>query len=151
MERDLTVCEPAERGRFHHPKEAASDDPAVLRAALLRESCERRRAEGGPNIQTEVVRLALDLLVREPDIDGFFGALTKTMVEESESHTCGVWLIDDGVQRCDLWMAYVRDRLYNPRKDGWEDGQAPPGKRFPCESLARHLFEYRPGWNETVE
>ena len=46
-------------------------------------------------MQTEVVKLALDLLVREPDIEGFFGALTKTMVEESESHTCAVWLLDE--------------------------------------------------------
>src|SRR5262245_23838484 len=105
LERDRTVCEPAERGKFHHPKEAASSDPAVLRAALLRESCERRRAECRANMQTEVVRLALDLLVREPDIEGFFGALSKTMVEESDSHTCAVWLIDEDVQRCDLSMA----------------------------------------------
>ena len=46
-------------------------------------------------MQTEVVKLALDLLVREPDIEGFFGGLAKTMVEESESHTCAVWLIDE--------------------------------------------------------
>ena len=65
-------------------------------------------------MQTEVVQLALDLLVREPDIEGFFGAFTKTMVEESESHACGVWLIDDDHQRCELWMAYLSDRLYTP-------------------------------------
>ena len=44
-------------------------------------------------MQAEVVKLALDLLVREPDIEGFFGGLTKTMVEESESYTCAVWLL----------------------------------------------------------
>ena len=72
--------------------EADSHDPDVLRAALIRESSERRRAECRAKMQTEVVKLALDLLVREPDIEGFFGALTKTMVEESESHAlrrCG--------------------------------------------------------------
>ena len=83
------------------PAEAASNDPEVLRAALLREHGERRRAECLRDMQTEVVKLALDLLVREPDIEGFFGALTKKMVEESESHACGVWLIDDGGERCD--------------------------------------------------
>ena len=77
------------------PAEVASSDPEVLRAALIRESTERRRAECRANMQAEVVKLALDLLVREPDIEGFFGALTKTMVEESESHTCAVWLIDE--------------------------------------------------------
>ncbi len=95
-------------------------------------------------MQTEVVKLALDLLVREPDIEGFFGALTKEMVEESESHTCGVWLIDESGQRCDLWMVYVKDRLFTPRKDDWERrGRARPSE-FParaspiiCSSTAR--------------
>ena len=70
------------------PQEATSNDPEVLRAALIRESRERRRAECLATMQTDVVQLALDLLVREPDIEGFFGALTKTMVEEGESHAC---------------------------------------------------------------
>jgi hypothetical protein len=39
-------------------------------------------------MQADVVQLALDLLVREPDIEGFFGALTKTMVDEGESLAC---------------------------------------------------------------
>ena len=60
----------------------AEIDPEVLRAALIRESGERRRAECRANMQAEVVQLALDLLVREPDIEGFFGALSKAMVEE---------------------------------------------------------------------
>jgi signal transduction histidine kinase len=146
------VGERCEEGAAHQPPaEVTSHDPAVLRSALIRESGERRRAECRANMQTEVVNLALDLLVREPDIDGFFGALTKAMVEESESHTCGVWLIDESGQRCDLWMAFVKDRLFTPRKDDWETRPAIDANRFPCESLADHLFEYRPGWNETVE
>jgi signal transduction histidine kinase len=101
-------------------------------------------------MQTEVVKLALDLLVREPDIEGFCGALTKEMVEESESHTCAVWLIDETGTRCDLWMAYIKDHVFNPRTDDWN--QVGPGKmRFPCEVLGEHLFAHRPGWNETVE
>ena len=144
--------ESCQTGAAHQlPEEVTSQDPAVLRSALIRESGERRRAECRANMQTEVVNLALDLLVREPDIEGFFGALAKAMVEESESHTCGVWLIDERGQRCDLWMAYVKDRLFTPRKDDWETHPVKSGKRFPCESLADHLFQYRPGWNETVE
>ncbi len=132
------------------PAELGSNDPEVLRAALLRESKERRRAECRADMQTEVVNLALDLLVREPDIDGFFGALTKEIVEESESHKCAVWLIDETGTRCDLWMCYIKDRLFNPRKDRWDDTF--PGKmQFPVESLAAHLLNYRPGWTETVE
>src|SRR5438128_1934843 len=118
----------------------------------MRESDERRRAECRADMQTEILKLAHDLLVRESDIDRFFGALTKEMVEESESHTCGVWLIDESGERCDLWMVYVKDQLYMPLKEGWDEHDAvDPAKRRGCESLARHLFEYRPGWTETVE
>ena len=135
---------------LRQPAELSSNDPETLRAALLRESNERRRAECRADMQTQVVKLALDLLVREPDIEGFFGALTKEMVEESESHTCAVWLIDETGTRCDLWMAYINDHLFNPRMDDWNE--VGPGKtRFPCEALGNHLFEYRPGWGQTIE
>src|SRR5262249_12574528 len=100
------------------PPELASSDPEVLRAALAREHGARRRADCLATMQTEVVQLALDLLVREPDIEGFFGALTKTMVEDTESHACAVWLLDDDRARCDLWMAYGGERLYLRRRGG---------------------------------
>jgi signal transduction histidine kinase len=139
-------------GCWPRPEAIHSNDPEVLRTALLRESVERRRAECRADMQTQIARLAHDLLVREPDIVGFFGALTKEMVEESESHTCGVWLIDERGQRCDLWMVYVKDRLYVPLRDGWEGHAAGHADKGPaCESLAGHLFTYRPGWSETVE
>ena len=146
-------CEDSHAGKCQSPPEAASSDPDVLRAALIREAAERRRTECRANIQTEVVKLALDLLVREPDLEGFFGALTKTVVEESESHTCAVWLIDEAGERCSLWMAYVRDRLFTPPKiaDGACEGTTSETQKFPCETMAAHLFGYTPGWNETVE
>ena len=145
-------CE-SDHGRHQPPPEVSSSDPEVLRAALMRESLERRRAECSATMQMEVVNLALDLLVREPDIEGFFGALTKTMVEESESHTCGVWLLDDSVQRCDLWLAYVKDRLFTPPKGALRPCESADGstRSFPCETLAAHLFGYAPGWLATVE
>jgi signal transduction histidine kinase len=145
-------CE-SEHGRHQPPPELASSDPEVLRAALIRESTERRRAECSATMQMEVVNLALDLLVREPDIEGFFGALTKTMVEESESHTCAVWLLDDSVQRCELWLAYVKDRLFTPPKGSARPCETVDGSKhaFPCETLAAHLFDYTPGWSGTVE
>lgn len=138
---------------FHPPAEVGSSDPEVLRAALIRESIERRRAECGATMQTEVVKLAVDLLVREPDIEGFFGGLAKTMVEESESYTCAVWLIDESQQGCELWLAYVEDRLFTLPKGG-EPGcsdDSSGGRMFPCETMARHLFEYAPGWEQTIE
>ena len=104
-------------------------------------------------MQTEVVKLALDLLVREPDIEGFFGGLAKTVVEESESNTCAVWLLDESNQQCELWLAYVKDRLFTPPKGASaEMRRRRSGKMaFPCESMAAHLFEYAPGWSKTVE
>lgn len=96
-------------------------------------------------MQTGVVQLALDLLVREPDIEGFFAGLTKNMVEESESHGCGVWLIDADESRCALWMAYVADRLYTKKNGGLQS------LAFPHESLGGHLFAFKPGWQQTIE
>jgi signal transduction histidine kinase len=146
-------CDVTERGRLTQPKDAGSNDPEVLRAALIRESNERRRAECRANMQTEVVKLALDLLVREPDVEGFFGALCKTMVEESDSHTCALWLLDDEAEHCELWMAYVKDRLFMPPKGGGAPCEATEGgpRKFPCETLAHHLFTHRQGWTQTIE
>ena len=130
---------------FHRPPpEATSQDLEVLRAALIRESNERQRAECSAKMQTEVVQLALDLLVREPDIQGFFGVFAKTLVEETESHGCGVWLIDDDHQRCGLWMAHMSDRLYTSKSPGWET------LTLPRESMAQHLFTHTQGWNQSV-
>lgn len=139
------------RGNHEPPPEIASHDLETMRAALMRESNERRRVECRADMQNEVVSLALDLLVREPDIEGFFGALAKTMVEESDSLACGVWLIDEATQQSELWMAFVKDRLYNPRRDDWDAQHKDPVKQLGCQSLASHLFDYKPGWTETVD
>jgi signal transduction histidine kinase len=127
------------------PEEARSNDPAVLRAALIRECESRRGAECMAKIQTGVVQLALDLLVRESDIEGFFGEFTRTLVERSDSHACGVWLIDDDRQRCELWMAYLVDRLYTRKSRDWD------ALTLPRDGMASHLFSYTPGWRDTVE
>jgi signal transduction histidine kinase len=136
---------PSGRHDVRYIQEMASNDPEVLRAALAREVSERRRAECLAKIQNGAVQLALELLVREPDIEGFFGQFTKRLVEECESHACGVWLIDETGQRCDLWMAYLVDRLYTRETPGWDALQ------LPRESMAGHLFAYRPGWVSTIE
>jgi len=125
--------------------EAASTDPDVLRAALIREHDARRRADCLAAMQAEVVQLAVDLLVREPDIEGFFGGLTKVMVEDTESHACAIWLLDDERTRCELWMAYKGERLY-VRRCGDLDAM-----HFPHEVFGRHLMTYAPGWSETIE
>src|SRR5688572_29929694 len=86
-------CSPCASGPGRAPVEALSNDIETVRAALLREWDGRRNAECLSNMQAEIVTLALDLLAREPDIEGFFGALSKAVVEEGESHTCAVWLL----------------------------------------------------------
>lgn len=96
-------------------------------------------------IQTGAVQLALDLLVREPDIEQFFGEFTQKLVELCESHACGVWLIDEDQHRCELWLAYLVDRLYTRRSSNWGE------IALPRESMSEHLFAYAPGWSETVE
>jgi len=141
VEQNESTCGP----RIPAPPELASDDVAVLRAALTREHDERRRAECLATMQADVVQLALGLLVREPDIEGFFAGLTKNMVEESESHGCGVWLLDESASQCKLWMAYIGEKLY---VDGKHDLNLLP---FPHQSLADHLIAYKPGWESTIE
>jgi signal transduction histidine kinase len=133
--------------RASQPEDAASNDPDVLRAALLREASERRRADCLARMQAEVVQLAVDQLVQQPDIEGFFGALTKTMVEESESHACGVWLIDENRERCRPWMAYVNGHLYT----ALDDSDECPEGTFPARPMAAHLFAYSDGWTRTIE
>jgi signal transduction histidine kinase len=118
--------------------------------ALAREINERRRAECMARIQNDAMQLAIDLLVREPDIAGFFRVFIKTLVEECESHACGVWLLDadesDGKSdSCDLWMAYVGDRFFTKDSTAWE------ALTLPRESMSAHLLSYKPGWAEMVE
>ena len=90
-----------------------------------REIIERRRAECLAKIQTDVVKLAVDLLVREPDIDGFFRALLKTLAEEGESHKVGVWLIDEDQKGCDVWMAHLDGAGLHRRQSRVEDDGVP--------------------------
>jgi signal transduction histidine kinase len=125
--------------------EGVEDETSVLRAALAREHDARLRAECLSTMQAEVVQLALDLLVREPDLEGFFAGLTRNMVDETESNSCSVWLIDHDANRCSLWLAYMNDQVYTSRNGGLQS------LNFPHEALAAHLFAYKPGWTETTE
>jgi signal transduction histidine kinase len=120
-------------------------NPDVLRAALVRETTERRRAECLANIQTEVVKFTHELLVREPDVEGFFRALTKTLVEEGEGHAGAVWRIDEENGRCELWMASFGGQVFTSKSSEWNT------MPFPREAMATHLFNYKPGWVETIE
>jgi signal transduction histidine kinase len=130
-------------GDVDHVEE--SSDVNAMRVALSLERAERRRAECLANIQSGAVQLALDLLVREPDMDGFFGKFTTALAEECESLACGVWLIDEDQRGAHLWMAYVHNRLFTRDKPDWDT------LALPRIGMATHLFAHRPGWTHTVE
>ena len=131
-------------GECVEPTVFSSTNATALRDVLARETKDRRRAECSAQIQTDAVQLALDLLVREPDIEGFFGAFTKSLVEGCDAQSCGVWLMDEDQQRCDFWMAYLVDRLYAHDSADWDS------LKLPREAMSSHLFDYKPGWTTTV-
>ncbi len=142
------TCEHAETASSVQSRLDRNAPADVWADALAREINERRRAECMARIQSDAVQLALDLLVREPDIAGFFRVFIKTLTEECESHACGVWLLnaDEGREpTCDLWMAYVEDRFYTKGTPGWD------AIALPRDSMSAHLFSYRPGWTEMID
>lgn len=129
------------------PVESQREDVArleELRQALATETDQRRRAECMAHIQSETVQRALDLLVREPDVSGFFRGFIHTLVDESESQACCVWLLHDDRSRCELWMANVHGEFLG--KDAL--GGALSSTR---ESMEAHLLAHTPGWTETIE
>lgn len=117
----------------------------ALRAALTDERRQRKRAECTAHIQSDAVQLALHLLVHEPDVSGFFRVFMARLVEDTESHACGVWLLDDAEACCELWMANIRGQVFTKESADW------PTIALPRDSMAAHLVAYRRGWTETTE
>ena len=93
---------------------ALEGEIAQLRAELVALREERQRAECMASIQRDAVQLALDLLVTHPDLRGFFRVFIKRLVDESEAHACGAWLLDEATGACDLWMANVGGETATP-------------------------------------
>jgi signal transduction histidine kinase len=118
-------------------------DVASLRAALVAEATARRRAECLANIETEMTKYTLDLLVRVPDLDAFFRALLKMLAEEGESHAAGVWLINEENQCCDFWMAHLFGEVFDTVTLG--------PTYFPRLAMAQFLFDNKEGWERTQE
>jgi len=116
-----------------------------LRSMLTREIERRQRAECGARLQSSTVQLALDVLVSESDITGFFRVFLRTLIDECDSHACALFLLDDDGVQCDMRMAYVGDELFTCEKQNWDQLQ------LPRESMAAHLVAFRPGWTELVE
>src|SRR5687768_17505115 len=105
----------------------------------------RKRAECMARVQTHTVQLALELLVREPDLDGFFRGFIKMLIDQGETNACGVFLLDDEGEQCELWMAYAGGRFYGREEADWETIP------LPREGMAEHLLTFAPGWSGTVE
>jgi signal transduction histidine kinase len=120
-------------------------DVESLRRALLSEATERRRAECLANIQTEITKYSLDLLVREPNLDAFFRALLKTLAEEAESQVAGVWLLNEDKQCCEFWMAHFGGNVVTTKN------LAEFAAVRKAAAQAQHLFDYKPGWVTTIE
>ncbi|MGV3516923.1 sensor histidine kinase [Luteitalea sp.] len=117
----------------------------ALTAALARAVDDRRRAECMAHIQADAVQLALDVLVAGEDITGYFKAFIKSLVDNCESHACGVWLLDENDVCCDMWMAYIDGAFHTPETEGWA------ALTMPREAMAAHLHTFAPGWTQTVE
>ena len=117
----------------------------AVKARLFRETDERRRAQCMARIQSHAVQLTLDLLVREPDPESFFRVLMKALLDQTESHACGVWLLNEDSTECNLWMAYVGDQFYPKEENDWGE------LTLPRVDMSAHLLALAEGWKDTVE
>jgi len=108
-------------------------DVARLQAALSSLRDEKQRAECMASIQRDAVQLALDLLVTHPDLRGFFRMFIKRLVDDSGAHGCGVWLLDESTNACDLWMANMGGDTLMADSPGWGSLD------LPRESMTRYL------------
>lgn len=116
-----------------------------LSTELAQQSDLRQRAECMASLQSHTVQLALDLLMSEPDLDGFFRGFMKSLIEQGDSHACGVFLLDEAGENCELWMALIGDQFFAKSEAIWET------LPLPRNEMAAHLFAYKPGWTETIE
>lgn len=106
---------------------------ARLRAEVQQLSDDLQRSQCMASIQSDAVQLALDLLVTHPDLRGFFRAFIKQLVDDSEAHACGVWLLDEATGKADMWMANVGGESLTAESPGWAQ------LNLPSESMSRHL------------
>jgi signal transduction histidine kinase len=132
---------PSAFGLRRTPEPNAGED--VLRRALSDAIDEGRRADCMARIQSDAVALALDLMVRETGIDGFFREFIRTLVDETESRACGVWLLASDESRCEKWLTY-RDGHFGQTHEA-DHGEAAR------EEMADYLVHNRAGWTDTQD
>src|SRR5229473_4757907 len=124
---------------------ALEGEIAQLRAEVSALRDDRQRAECTASIQSDAVQLALDLLVTHPDLRGFFRVFIKRLVDESEAHACGVWLLDEATGACDLWMANIGGETLTVDSHGWA------ALEMPRESMSRLLLGSEEGRTAILE
>src|SRR5580692_9626666 len=117
---------------------ASPDAPAIvdldgLQAELSQIRDDKMRAECMAAIQRDAVQLTLDLLVAHPDLRGFFRMFIKRLVDEVDARACGVWLLDETTNSCDLWMANIGGETLTVDSPGWASLD------LPREAMAHHL------------
>jgi signal transduction histidine kinase len=108
-------------------------DVARLQAEVSTLRDDRQRAECIASIQRDAVQLALDLLVTHPDLRGFFRMFVKRLVDDTGAYACGVWLLEEGTNACDLWMANIGGETLTADSPGWGS------LGLPRESMTQHL------------
>ena len=118
---------------------------ARLHAELAALRDDRQRAECMAAIQSDAVQLAMDLLVTHPDLRGFFRMFVKRLVDDSDAHACGVWLLDETTGACDLWMANIGGETLTPESAGWA------ALDLPRESMSGLLAGSEAGRTEIIE
>jgi signal transduction histidine kinase len=111
------------------------DEIARLNLELSALRDDRQRAECMASIQSDAVRLALDLVVTHPDLRGFFRMFIKRLVDDTEAPACGVWLLDEATGTANLWMANIGGQTYTPESENWSSIE------LPREGMRRHLEE----------
>ena len=88
-ERNPAACEYADGAKFRHPREVESNDPEVLRAALIRAIVRARPCRDAARTCRPRGRAARARSAgARADIEGFFGALQQDDGRRGESHTC---------------------------------------------------------------
>jgi signal transduction histidine kinase len=137
------TVEPGQVAALREP--AVENEIAQLRAELSALRDERQRAECMASIQSEAVQLALDLLVTHPDLRGFFRMFIKRLVDDSESHASGVWLLDETTGECNLWMANIGGETLTPDSPGWTSLEVPRA------SMSLHLCATAEGHESVLE
>lgn len=143
----MDLCRALTRAR---EQEQAAQERALelerLNRALVQETQERRHAECIAQTQSRALQRSLELLVQQPDIEGFFAVLAKTLVEECDSPACSVWLLDEAQTQCELWMVRTPEQLHTRNTPVCITDLA-----VPHEELGEHLFTYTPGWTQTID